>query len=546
MTDQKPEVQKPGVVFQPGTHIKMKRGINALVGAIRPTLGPLSRSVAIEQVLRRNTTPEVLDNGGLIARRIIQLKDRDEDMGAMYLRHVLWEMYERVGDGTATAAVLFQSIFEQGMRYITAGGNAMLLRKHLEAGFRQLDLILAGKTQQIEGKRALQRLAFTICHDEEMSKLLGEVFDIIGEYGRLEIRSSKTTILEREYVEGMYWDGGLVSREMINDMVRFRTVYEDSSIMLCDLDIKEAQELVPLLELAVEKKLPSLVLVAAEVSDRALSILLSNREKVPIAVVKAPSIAADARKDALEDLAILTGAIPLYKAAGDRIENVRAENFGGARRIWANLRNLVIVGGKGDARQLRQHIASLRAAHDNNDDKKARKRLQERIGKLMGGSATLWIGATTPLAIETRKELAERAADAMRGAMRDGVVAGGGIALLECQQDLKEQLAGIEGEVQQVAYKILIRALEQPARALLENAGVDDREVLAQIRMAGKGWGYDINTNQIVDMVDAGICNSASVVRQALFSAIHGAALCLTTDVLVHRRVRPESIAKTG
>ncbi len=315
--------QTPGVVFQPAVYHSMQRGINLLVDAIRPTLGPLPRLVAIERIVQRNTKPELLDSGGTIARRIIQIQNRDEDMGAMFLRNVLWELHEKAGDGTATAAVIFQSIFNQGIRYILAGGNAMRLRIFLEeAGKLVLDEIERMKFH-LEGDEALTQLALTICHDPALAKMMGEIFNIIGEYGRLEIRTGRSRNLEREYIEGMYWDGGLVSREMINDQQNLRAYLEDAPILISDLDVKEPADFLPLLKFAIENQMKSLVFLGAEVTDRALSILHANKDRVEIIVVKAPGLSSDDRLASMEDFATLTGGRPLIKAAGDQLKSVR-------------------------------------------------------------------------------------------------------------------------------------------------------------------------------------------------------------------------------
>ncbi len=379
-----------------------------------------------------NRSPEILDNGATIMRRVVQIQNRDEDMGAMFIRHVLWEMFEKVGDGTATAGVLFRSIYNQGVRYITAGGNAMLLRGYLEEAGNAAINELKQMTGQLEGKRALSRLAETICYDPQLAKLMGEIFDVIGEYGRLEIRTSRRRELEREYIEGMYWDGGLYSREMLNDMVNVRAYLENAPILITDLDINEPQDVLPLLNMAVENNLSSLVLMGKTISDRVLGLLLSetNRKKIEVMAVKTPGITVDDQRWALQDLAVLTGGSPLHRAAGDQLTNVRPDDLGKIRRVWANLRSLVIIGGRGDARLLRQHITDLRKAHTNTKDPQIRKKYLERIGKLIGGSATLWIGDSSPLAVERRKEIAERTADAMRGALPRGCGSGGRLRLV--------------------------------------------------------------------------------------------------------------------
>jgi len=534
--------QDPGVVFQPRTHQGIQQGINKLANVIRPTLGPLPRFVANEPVTS-SKLPEMLDSGGTIARRIIQLPNREEDMGAMFLRHVLWRMQEKAGDGTATTAVILQSIFNQGLKYISAGGNAMLLRGYLEKGSQIILDELKKMTIPIQGKEKLTKLAESISYDPELSKYLGEIYDIIGEFGRLEIRSGNTREIDREYVEGMYWDTGYVSREMVNIPGENKASLEDPAILISDLEIQDPQDLIPLLDMSINAGYKSLFMIVNEISDRAISIVLSksNREKIQVVAAKSPYSTITARLAALDDLAILTGGVSLTKTTGDHITGVKLVHLGKARRAWANQHNFGIVGGKGDPRKLRQHIAALRTAFNATDDPDTRKQLRERISKLIGGSATLWIGGGSPNDITARKELAERASEAMRGAMRDGVVPGGGVALLRCRRALLAASRKSTNEVEKVAFQIISRALEEPIRTILTNGGFDDSAIISRIEKAGAGFGFDVRDQRIVNMIDAGIYDAASVIKSATFSAIHGAAMILTTDVLIHRKNPPES-----
>jgi len=527
--------QTPGVVFQPRTCQGMQRGIEKLVGAIRPTLGPLHGTVVIEKESKVGR-PEMLDNGAVIARRIIQLADRDEDMGAMYLRQVLWNLHEKVGDGTATAAVIFQAIYAGGLRYRAAGGDTMRLRQYLEAAQAEIEAELDKQITHLEGKEALARLAQTICYDPPLAKMLGEIFDIIGEYGQLEIRPGRGRELEREYGEGMYWDGGVVSRAMFPAPVQRRVQMENAFILCTDLEVREAQDLAPVLEMAVRAGCENLLLVAATLSEQALALLLTNRQKIKVVAVKAPALDVITRSEALEDLALLTGGRAFFQAAGDTLSSVSPADLGQSRRVWADMDNFGMVGGKGDPRRLRRHIAQLRAAIAGVDDPQTRKRLQIRIGKLLGGSAVLWVGANTPLDLEARKALAERSAEAMRGAIRSGVVPGGGAALLACRPILQSKKRAAEDVAERMAYHILLAAVEAPIRALLENAGFKPDDVLA--RTNGR-LGFDVLQRQVVDMTQAGLYDAASVVKAALFSAIRGAALALTVDVLVHQSKPP-------
>ena len=527
--------QTPGVVFQPRTCQGMQRGIEKLVGAIRPTLGPLHGTVVIAKESKVGR-PEMLDSGAVIARRIIQLADRDEDMGAMYLRQVLWNLHEKVGDGTATAAILFQTIYAGGLRYRAAGGDTTRLRHHLEAAQAEIEAELDKQVTHLEGKEALAHLAQTICYDPPLAKILGEIFDIVGEYGQLDIRPGRSRELEREYGEGMYWDGGVVSRAMFSEPVQRRAQLENAFVLCTDLEVKEAQDLAPVLEMAVGAGCENLLLVAASVSERALAVLQANRQKIKVVAVKAPALDAITRSEALGDLALLTGGRAFFKAAGDTLSSVVRADLGQARRAWADMDNFGIVGGKGDPRRLRRHIAQLRAGIAGVDDPPTRKRLQTRVGKLLGGSAVLWVGANTPLDLEARKALAERTAEAMRGAIRGGVVPGGGAALLACRPMLQRKKRAAEDVDERMAYHILLAAVEAPVRALLENAGFKPDNVLAQMDAR---LGFDVLRRQVVDMAQAGLYDAASVVKAALFSAIHGAALALTVDVLVHQSKPP-------
>jgi len=517
----------------------MQRGINQIVEAIRPTLGPRPRMVAIDHA-SSDKMPELLDDGGVIARRITQLPDRDEDMGAMFIRHLLWRLHERVGDGTATAAVLFQSVYNQGVRYIVSGGNAMQLRRYLEKGMRIILDELTGMTIHLKGKELLAQIAESICYDPPLAKMLGEIFDIIGEYGWLDIRSGRSRELEREYVEGIYWDGSIVSREMITDHARLRTRMEDAAILISDLEIEEPSELLPLITMAIDAKVRALLIVAREISPRAIALLLANRkpeEFQPIAV-KTRGYGVDEQAALLEDLAILTGGRPFLGVAGDTLSGVRPQDLGHARRVWADRHHFGIIGSKGNPRVLRQHISRLRAAFARAGKSEVRKKLEKRIGKLMGGSATLYVGGATELEITARKGVAERTAAALRGAVREGVLPGGGVSLLACRPALQQMLARGENSDERAAYEILIKALEQPIRTIIANAGYDASEIMAEIKLAGPGHGFDVRSEQVVDMAQAGIFDVATVLKAAIHGAVAGAGLALTTDVLVHHKKR--------
>ena len=529
------------VVFQPDSYLGMQRGINQMANVIRPTLGPLPRHVAVSHPLAHRT-PELLDNGAVIAKRLLQLPDRDADMGAMFLRHVLWHVHGQTGDGTATAAVLLQSVYNQGIQYIAAGGNPMQLRRHLEQGTRIILTELNRMTIHLEGEEKLIQIAETICHDPPLAKMMGEIFDIIGEYGRLEVQASHGRDLERQYIEGLYWQSEIYSREMIADHTTFKTDLQDPAILMTNHDITEATQLVPLMELVLKAKIPSLMVIANKLSDEVVALLVANTkpETFRAMAVKAPGIGPTKQAEALQDMVILTGGHIFLQASGERdLTKVTLQDLGRARKAWANLHHFGLVGGKGDPRLLRRHIADLRSAFKRAQDQEARQGLQQRIGKLIGGSATLKIGGATKAEIRARKTVAEQTAEAMRGALIEGVLPGAGMALMACRPALQQCLDAATDPDERAAYQVLITALAEPMRTIIANAGYEPGEILGEISGAGPGYGFDVNAGRVVEIAQAGIFDSASVQKTALQSAVASAALALTTEVLVHHKNPP-------
>jgi chaperonin GroEL len=356
--------------------------------------------------------------------------------------------------------------------------------------------------------------------------------------------------LEREYVEGLYWERGLMSREMITDHVRARTEFENTAILISDLEINEPGELFPALEMALRAKIKALVIVAKKMSDRAIGFLLANKKPdlFQVISVTTPGYGLTEQMAALEDLAILTGGKPFLKVAGDTFNQIKAEDFGRARRVWADPRNFGIIGGKGNPRALRQHLTGLRAAYNGSEEIVLREQLLQRIGKLLGGSATLWVGGATELEIAQRVETAQRTAAAMRAAIMEGVLPGGGVSLLACRPMLRQMADQSSESDEQAAYHILIEAMLAPFRAIVANAGYDASDVLAEIKLAGggTGYGFDVTSGRVVDMLEVGIWDPAIVQKSAVYAAISSAALALTIDILIHRPEQPDHATGRG
>jgi chaperonin GroEL len=439
--------------------------------------------------------------------------------------------------------VIFQEIFDQGGIYLSAGGDAMRLRACLEEGLRVILRALSGMSVFLEGKESLAQLAETICYDPHLAKLLGEIMDVVGPFGLVDVRTSRGRDLDREYVEGMYWSGGYFSRAMAGDEQASRIELNDAAILISNLEVEDPQQLLPLLQAAVQGQIQSLGIIARKLSDAAIGMVLAankNKTGMRVIAVKTPEFTTEAVASAMTDLAILTGGRPVVKEAGDTLENVAAGDLGRARQMWADKDFFGIIGGKGDPRILRKHIAGLRAVYPEVKDPDDRKKIQERIGKLLGGSATLWIGGMTKSEMEARKEAAERTARAMRGALIDGVVPGGGAALLACRSALLARLKETVDLDQRAATTILLKGLEAPLRALAANAGCDPGHVLAEIERAGPGCVFDVRRQAVVEASQAGLYDSASTVKEAVTSAVKSAALALTVDILVHHK-KPET-----
>ena len=539
------------LVFQPDASRSLQRGINLIVDAIRPTLGPIARTVAVSQALD-NKPPDLLDKGGLIARRISGLPDRDADMGAMLLRQMLWQLYEDCGDGTATAALMFQSIYNDGLQYLAAGGNAMRLRQYLAEDLAIALDSLAELTEAISGREQLAQLAECVCHDRELAQKLGEIFAFIGEHGQLDVRRGHTRSIEHDYMKGMYWKRGAVSRAMLRGGKEpDRIAMNNCAILLSDLDIEDAHDLLPVTNMLMRAGAKALLLVGASFSENVINLILNNKkpEKLRIVAVKTPGSTDEQRRAHLRDMAVITGAIPLFKAAGDTLASAverpkkgveagsaggqRRSCFGGAKQVWVERTMFGLVSDREDQAELTEHLADLLELAEYATDKDAETFLRERIGKILGGVAILRIGDALPARMDSRIALAKETAKSLRRALRDGIVPGGGVALLACRAALDEALAPNAEVDARAARRMLLRALEAPIRAICQNAGFDSAK-LAELEGQPSRYGIDVRNGAIVPVIDAGIIDVASVVKAALRGAVSSASLALTIDVLLH------------
>ncbi len=535
-----PHQRKPALVFQPHTYQALCAGVDLLTAAVRPTLGPLPRVVAVGRVMRSDA-PEILDDGATIARRMIGLSDRSQDVGAMVLRNGMWKMHQEVGDGATTMAVLFQSILRLSIQAVLAGEcNAMELKRALEEETRTHLSALQQQARLLD-RRQIAQAAETVCPDPALAKLLAEVFDIVGAEGIVNVEADPRPRLEREYIEGTYWsNSGLASPLLETDTALHRAVLEDAHVLVSDIAVQDATQLIPLLDQVIRAKIPNLALVALNFSGAALGLLLHNKQggALNLFAARAPFSDPLEQSAALQDLALMTGARYVNRAAGDTLERMQLGDLGRVRRAWASEDYFGIVGGKGDPRAVRKQIADLRtmlaAAHGEQHE-----RLQKRLGHLMGGVALVRVGAATMAESKARTALAERAVRTLRNIVSGGVVPGGGAALLKCSAALLPAYGTTGAHV--AARRILKRSLEEPLRVIAQNAGFSPDAVVQQVYATAEGYGFDVRRGEIADMYARGIVDPLGVVEKALCIAISGVGMALTTDVIVHRKKPPES-----
>lgn len=525
----KPQV--PCVVFQPETYHGLQLGINQLVEGIKPTLGSASRTVVSEQS-NRNTSPEILDNGALIARRIIEISGRDADMGAMLLRQMLWQLFERTGDGTTTAAILFQSIFDGGLRYIVAGGNAQQLRMYLLNGMHLVLEQIQSIAQPIEGQDNLRKFIQSVTQDQVLIDILTEIFDTLGSYARVDIRSSQSRGHAREYVQGILWSGGVHNKAMILDSPAQKTTFEYSAIFISDMEFEDPNDLLPIID-AASKKYQSLVMVASKVSEKAVGLItyINNQPKpFKLITIKLPEDRLQ-QHDLLEDLLQTVGGRIFRSVSGDSVASITENDFGRAKKLWAN-QDYLCIEEANDEIDRSPYLLSLEKQYQlaKDDDQ---ERLRHRIGQLMGASATLYVGGLTEAQINKHKDHLAKIITVIRGAMEKGVVSGGGYALIACRDILHQALATADSLDEVAAYRILLNALISPTSTILENAGHYPGIVLDQI-----GTSHYMLSEQAELVIDSSplIYDSVEVVLSSFESAVRTAALALTIDVLVHHR----------
>lgn len=514
-------------------HASFQRGISQIVDAIRPTLGPLPRVVAIDRPAK-GMTPELLDSGAVIARRITEIADRHADPGAMYLRGLLWRIHEEVGDGAATAAVVFDAVYREGRRAIAAGVPAQRLRSHLERGAELIAVELDRQAGPIGDSRVISRLAHSVAHNAGLATLIAEVIDITGAYGQIDVRDAHGGPSRYELVEGAYWETGLLSDTLIDNTSNQRLNLIDALVLLTDLDLTEPAPLVSTLEHVIETGAQGVLLTARSLSPAVIGFLTANSRAVgmPIVAVKLPGLSAADQHATLDDLEIITGARALRAASGDRIERLDPRALGRIRRGWATRKQFGITGGRGDAKRLRKHVDTLISQLKHATAAEDRAAILARLGKFHRGSATLYIGGSTGTEQTLARKTAERAIDVLRRSLSSGAVPGGGASLLSCQPVIERDFDDDCFEARWTK-RVLSEALAAPTRAIAKNSGHEPARVIHRLR-SDHNLIFDARSGEFENRSSSGIVDPVFVVRESVLRAVRGAALALTIDGIVH------------
>ncbi len=515
----------------------LQRGVDTLADAVKVTLGPKGRYVVLD---KKFGAPTITNDGVTIAREI-ELEDPFENQGAQLMREVATATNDVAGDGTTTATVLAQAIVREGLRNVTAGANPMGLKRGIEKAVEQAVASIKSQSKAVSGKEDIARVATISARDREIGDVIADAIEKVGKDGVVNVEEGQTFGLELEFTEGMQFDKGYISPYMITDSDRMEAVLDDPYILIANQKISAVKDILPVLEQVIQSGRP-LLIVAEDLEGEALATIVVNklRGTFTVVAVKAPGF-GDRRKRMLEDIAILTGGEVITEEMGLKLENTSIAQLGRARRIVVAKDHTTIIDGAGKGDDIKARIKQIKSEVENSDSDFDREKLQERLAKLSGGVAVVKVGAATETEMKEKKHRVEDALQATRAALEEGIVPGGGVALLNAAAKLKfDSLADDEA----TGARIVKRALEEPLRQLAFNAGLEGAVVVNEVRAAKAGFGLNVDTGEMVDMVKAGIIDPAMVTRSALQNAASIAKNILTTEAIVVEA--PEKAAGGG
>ena len=522
----------------------LEKGVNALADTVKITLGPKGRNVVLD---KKYGAPLITNDGVTIAKEI-ELEDPFENMGAQLVKEVATKTNDVAGDGTTTATLLAQAIIREGLKNLAAGANPMGIRRGIEAAVNEAVDGLKAHSKKVETKQEIAQVAANSAADETVGQLISDAMEIVGADGVITVEESKTMTTGMTTVEGMQFDRGYASAYMVTDTEKMEAVLDDPLLLITDKKISNIQEILPLLEQVVQTG-KKLLIIAEDVEGEALSTLVVNklRGTFTCVAVKAPGF-GDRRKEMLQDIAILTGGTVVSSETGMELKEADLSMLGRARQIKVNKENTTIVGGAGEKELIAARVAVIKNQIVETTSDYDREKLQERLAKLAGGVAVIQVGAATEIEMKERKLRIEDALAATRAATEEGIVPGGGIALLSVASKVKALLPEYTGDAK-TGVQIILRALEEPIRQIAANAGVEGSVIVENVKAnAGKsaGYGYDALNDEYCDMIERGIIDPTKVTRSALQNAASVAAMVLTTESLVADIPEPEPAAPAG
>ncbi|MCA9379252.1 chaperonin GroEL [Candidatus Dojkabacteria bacterium] len=523
------------VVYEEEARTKLKAGVDKLANAVRVTLGPKGRNVAIQ---KSYGAPHITKDGVSIAKEI-ELSDAAENMGAKIVMEAASKTVDTVGDGTTTAVVIAQAIIHEGLKNVTAGANPMEIRTGIEKGVAAVIAKLNKSKKEVKGKEDITKVATISANgDTEIGEILGNIIDKVGKEGVVTVEEGKTLGLEEKYVEGMQFDKGYISPYFAAKSEDLKAEIENPVILITDKKISAVKDFMPILEKVAASGKRDVAIIAEDVDGEALSTLILNYLKgtLNVVAVKAPAF-GDRRKAMLQDIAILTGGSVITEELGKDLESMEMDDLGTAEKIIVTKDDTTIVGGKGSKTEIAARVEAIKKEIVATSSDYDREKLQERLAKLTGGVAVLEVGAPTEVELKERKDRIEDALSATRAAIEEGIVAGGGVALLDAVSSL-DDVKTVRDE--QIGVNILRSALEEPFRRILLNAGKDPA---AWRRDVGKGKGYDAREEKVVDMVENGIIDPVKVTRLALENAASAAMMLITTEAVVTEVPEPKEPA---
>jgi chaperonin GroEL len=521
------------LVFGDDARRRLKNGIDIVANAVATTLGPKGRNVALD---RKFGSPTITHDGVTVAKEI-ELEDPFENMGAQLLKEAATKTNDIAGDGTTTSTVLAHAIVTEGLKNLAAGANPMLLKRGIEAASKLVADEIRKQAIEISTKEDIANVATISAQDRAIGDLIADVMDKVGKDGVITVEESKGLEFEKEYVEGMQFDRGFISAYFVTDPEHMNASIADPYILVYDKKISAAADIVPLLEKMVQIGKRDLLIIAEDIDGEALATLVLNklRGMLNVVAVKAPGF-GDRRKAMLQDLAILTGAQVISEETGRKLETTTIADLGHAEKIEVDKDNTTVIGGKGDEKEIKGRIEQIRVEIDKSTSDYDREKLQERLAKLSGGVAIIRVGAATETELKEKKHRVEDALSATRAAVEEGIVPGGGVALINAMSALDGLKMGHEDE--QIGVNIVRKSLEFPMRKIAENAGQDGSVVVASVRdeqkrKKSKHIGFDVLKGEYMDMVKGGVIDPAKVTRGALENAASIAAMILTTEALV-------------